>query len=143
MVSLNFLTESAQAAKSINRLNSMKKKNDPRHLSRVKLMKEIYEKGFRDDLKVGKKSDLHSVLLKQNEIDKLISKNAPAWPIDQIASVDLATLRLAIWELRFKSDPEPTKAIIDEAIEIAKEFGSKSSPSFVNGVLGSIVQKES
>jgi len=118
----------------------MKNKNDPRHLKRVKLMKELYEKDFRKDLVVNKKSSLHTILLQQEEIDKLIAKNAPAWPIDQIASVDLATLRLAIWELKFKIDPAPQKAVIDEAVEIAKEFGSKSSPRFVNGVLGSIVK---
>lgn len=103
-------------------------------------MKEIFENGFRDDMKVGQNSTLNTILMNQKKIDKLISQNAPAWPIDQIASVDLATLRLAIWELKFKSDPAPEKAIIDEAVEIAKEFGSKSSASFVNGVLGSIVK---
>lgn len=118
----------------------MKKKSDPRHIKRIKLMKKIYEKEFRKDLMVSKKSSLHTVLLNQKKIDKIITKNAPAWPLDQIASVDLATLRLAIWELKFKQDPAPQKAIIDEAVEIAKEYGSNSSPSFVNGVLGSIVK---
>lgn len=121
----------------------MKKRSDPRHIKRVALMKKLYEHDFHDNSILDKNSSLGDVLNYQKKIDNLITKNAPAWPINQMAPVDLATLRLAIWELKFKENPAPHKAIIDEAIEIAKEFGSKSSPSFVNGVLGSIVKKES
>lgn len=121
----------------------MKKKSDPRHIKRVALMKKLYEYDFQKSLKVNKKTQLQEVLNNQTMIDILIMKNAPAWPINQMAPVDLATLRLAIWELKFKSDPAPYKAIIDEAVEIAKEFGSKSSPGFVNGVLGSIISHKS
>ena len=56
---------------------------------------------------------------------------------------ELAALRLAIWELIFKKQKEPYKVIIDEAVEIAKEYGSETSGSFVNGVLGSIVKAKS
>ena len=76
-----------------------------------------------------------------SEIDKIIEKAAPQWPINQISPVDLATLRLAIWELKFKKKKEPYKVIIDEAVEIAKEFGTNKSPNFINGVLGSVMKK--
>jgi len=91
-------------------------------------------------MKIQKTTLASQVFEKQKEIDKLIAQNAPAWPIDQINSVDLATLRLAIYELLFMKKKEPYKVIIDEAVEIAKNFGTKTSSSFVNGVLGSIVK---
>ena len=77
---------------------------------------------------------------KKKAIEKLIVQNAPAWPISQIAPIDLATLRLAVWELLFNTKKEPYKVVVDEAVEIAKEYGSQSSPKFVNGVLGSIIK---
>jgi len=72
------------------------------------------------------------------EIDGFISKNAPKWPLDKINHLDLAVLRLATWELLYSPDTPP-KVVADEAVEIAKEFGSESSSSFVNGVLGAIL----
>lgn len=73
-------------------------------------------------------------------IDREITKNATAWPLSQIAPMDLAILRLAIYELLYKDKKEPYKVIIDEAVEIAKEYGNQSSASFVNGVLGTVVK---
>ena len=70
------------------------------------------------------------------KIDKIIMKSAPAWPIDKINRVDLAILRFAVYELMEKSVPQ--KVVIDEAVEIAKEYGSENSSSFINGVLGTI-----
>ncbi len=116
----------------------MKRKVDPRHTKRVQIMKMLFEKNFHKDLSTHS-VDVEEILASQQQIDKLIAKNAPAWPIKQIAPVDLATLRLAIWELKFKKKKEPYKAIVNEAVEIAKEYGSQSSPGFVNGVLGSII----
>lgn len=110
---------------------------------RVKTIKVLFEKSFNPHLKLSKNTDADQILTKKSMIDKLITKNAPAWPISQIAPVDLATLRLAIWELLFKKGKEPYKVIIDEAVEIAKEYGSESSGSFVNGVLGTIVKVQS
>ncbi|MBI3342438.1 hypothetical protein HY024_04930 [Candidatus Curtissbacteria bacterium] len=75
-------------------------------------------------------------------MDGLIAKNAPAWPLGQIAPIDLAILRLAVYELVYKTDKEPYKVIVDEAVEIAKEYGNEKSGSFVNGVLGSIIKSE-
>lgn len=118
----------------------MKKKTDPRHRTRIEAFKMLFEKSFRSDLAPPKNNVASQVVSKQKEIDKLIIQNAPAWPIEQIAPVDVATLRLAIWELLFKKRKEPYRVVIDEAVEIAKEYGSESSGSFVNGVLGTIIK---
>jgi len=75
------------------------------------------------------------------KIDQSISTFAPKWPIAKINQVDLSILRCAIWELLFQKNTPP-KVIIDEAVELAKEFGTDSSPSFVNGCLGGILKIE-
>ncbi len=71
------------------------------------------------------------------EIDNYIKKYAPEWPIDQITGIDRNVLRLGIYELVF-SEKIPPKVAINEAIEVAKNFGGDSSGKFINGVLGSI-----
>jgi len=77
------------------------------------------------------------VLQHKSEIDALIKKFAPAFPPEQMSIIDRNILRLAIFEILF-SDKTPLKVAINEAIELAKEFGSDSSPRLINGVLGSI-----
>jgi len=77
------------------------------------------------------------VLQNKSELDALIKKFAPAFPPEQMSTVDRNILRLAIFEISF-SDKTPLKVAINEAIELAKEFGSDSSPRLINGVLGSI-----
>jgi N utilization substance protein B len=74
-------------------------------------------------------------------LDQLIARYAPEWPVDQIAIVDRNILRMAIYEIMHRDDT-PTKVAINEAVELAKEFGSDSSGRFVNGVLGSLVAQE-
>lgn len=121
----------------------MKKQTDPRHKNRISTVKVLFEKEFRqENYKLDAKSTAAQILKKQKVIDSIIAKNAPAWPIAQISPIDLATLRLAIWELLYKKNKEPYKAVIDEAVEIAKQYGSGSSASFVNGVLGSLVKSQ-
>ena len=84
------------------------------------------------------KEIIEGVQENRKEIDDLISKNAPDWPLEKIAKVDLVIMRIAIFEIVYgKSVPE--KVAIDEAVELAKEFGNDTSSKFVNGVLGSIV----
>jgi N utilization substance protein B len=73
----------------------------------------------------------------REEIDGRIRKFAPAWPIDQIAIVDRNILRLAIFEILF-DNKVPIKVVVNEAVELAKTFGSESSAKFINGVLGSV-----
>ena len=74
-------------------------------------------------------------------LDSIVTNLAPEWPIDQIAAVDRNVLRMAIYELLFAPDIPP-KVAINEAVELAKMFGSESSPRFVNGVLGSLVSRD-
>lgn len=71
------------------------------------------------------------------EIDAVIAKHAPEWPLDQIASIDRNILRIASWEFAIQRKT-PVKVAINEAVELAKTYGSDSAPRFINGVLGSI-----
>ena len=80
------------------------------------------------------------VLEKLQEIDDIISEFAPSWPMSQMAVVDRNLLRLAIYEMIMWSETPP-KVAINEAVELAKVFGSENSPKFVNGVLGSVMEK--
>ena len=76
------------------------------------------------------------------EIDQIIQKAAPQWPLDQIAMVDRSVLRMGIYELLFGNQNEvPPKVAINESIELAKTFGGDSSGKFVNGVLGTIYRE--
>lgn len=81
------------------------------------------------------------VLTNIKELDSLISKYAPAWPVDQMPVIDRNILRIALFELGYV-ESTPPKVAIDEAVELAKIFGSDSSYRFVNGVLGSVFAKE-
>lgn len=114
----------------------MKKASDPRHQRRRKTVKELFAQEFVKQ-KLSQRSK--RIFSARKRIDTLIMENAPAWPIEKLNRVDLAILRLAVFELLEKK--EPLKVVIDEAVELAKEFGSEGSPAFVNGVLGSIVKK--
>lgn len=127
-----------------------------RHFARILVMQALYELQQRDD------SDLAEIITRHLEkhefeennlafihkliaglkthsedIDQVITVSAPEWPIPQIAQVDLAILRLAIFELLF-DDEVPPKAVINEAVELAKAFGGENSSKFVNGVLGTV-----
>ncbi len=72
------------------------------------------------------------------EIDRLIYSFAPTWPVDQLPSVERNVLRVAIFEI-ISGVGTPPKVAVNEAVELAKTFGSESSPKFVNGVLGSVL----
>jgi ADP-ribose pyrophosphatase YjhB (NUDIX family) len=85
---------------------------------------------------------LDGVLQKQSELDLVIEKAAPEWPIDRIAPVDRNILRLGLYELLFADRKEvPAKVAINEAIELAKQFGGDNSSRFVNGVLGAVYKE--
>lgn len=118
----------------------MKTKSDPRHKARIIAVKNLFEASFRPKAAVESQLAIET-LKKRTKIDNLLKKYAPAWPINQIAPVNLAILRLAIFELMFKTKKEPYKVVVDEAVEIAKEYGNQSSASFINGVLGVIIKK--
>ena len=85
---------------------------------------------------------LDGVLGKQTELDLVISKAAPEWPIERISPVDRNILRLGLYELLFSERSEvPAKVAINEAIELAKQFGGDNSSRFVNGVLGAVYKE--
>ena len=71
------------------------------------------------------------------QLDLFIAEHAPEWPLDQVAIIDRNIIRIALWEFAVNQDT-PIKVAINEAIELAKTYGSDSSPRFVNGVLGSL-----
>ena len=83
---------------------------------------------------------MDGVISQRDEIDKFIHKFAPAWPLQQLPVVDRNILRVALFEIRFGRGI-PAKVAINEAVELAKTFGSESSPRFVNGVLGSVMNE--
>lgn len=89
----------------------------------------IEDKGFVEQLVKGV---LDSIL----DLDAKIQPIAPDWPIDQIARIDRTVLRIGLYELLFLADVVPPKVAINEAVELAKAFGSDNSSKFVNGVLG-------
>jgi len=112
----------------------MKTPLDPRHKKRQKLVESL----FKIDFHKQKINNATKIILSHKDfIDKKIESVAPEFSIDKINKVDLAILRLAVYELLVEKT-QPTKVIIDEAIELAKEYGGDSSPSFVNGALGNI-----
>ncbi len=85
---------------------------------------------------------LNGILSKQSEIDLVISKAAPEWPIERISPVDRNILRLGLFELLFSDRSEvPAKVAINESIELAKQFGGDNSSRFVNGVLGAVYKE--
>lgn len=117
----------------------MKTSTDPRHQKRIKFVKELFAQGFHKP--AAKNPELSRIIQSLPEIDKIITQAAPEWPIDKIAKIDLAILRLSLYELViFKENPP--KVVIDEAVELAKEFGGDGSPPFINGVLGTIIKRK-
>ncbi len=85
---------------------------------------------------------LDGILGKQPELDLIIGKAAPEWPIDRISPVDRNILRLGLFELLFSNRNEvPAKVAINEAIELAKQFGGENSSKFINGVLGAVYKE--
>ncbi len=131
-----------------------------RHLSRSIAMQSLYEWDFN-----GKKPEALEKIVEKNleefgpgledkefvwqlingvvshlkEVDEIIVKAAPEWPLDQITVVDRNVLRIGLFELMYENKDEvPPKVAINEAIELAKTFGGESSGKFINGVLGTV-----
>jgi len=134
-----------------------------RHLSRSIAMQSLYEWDFS-----GKKEASLSKIVEKNireygpglenvdfvwqlvngvkdhlpQIDKIIEKAAPEWPLDQITIIDRNVLRMGLYELLYENKEEvPPKVAINEAIELAKTFGGESSGKFINGVLGTVFKE--
>lgn len=117
----------------------MKTPRDPRHIRREKAIKALFSFSFEKE-KIDNPLAL-AVADKLKKIDQIIAQAAPEWPIKQINRVDLAILRLAVFELIIEPS-QPPKVVIDEAVELAKKYGSEKSPGFVNGVLGTVLNQK-
>lgn len=113
---------------------AMKTARDPRHIKRIEIVKQLFAQGFAPQ--TGLSKETKEILAQKDLLDAKIAKAAPAWPIEKINKIDLSILRLSVYEL--ENSDIPFKVIIDEAVELAKNFGSENSSSFVNGVLGTI-----
>ena len=116
----------------------MKTPYDPRHKRRQSLVEDLFKIEFHPQ-EISKDTTL--ILENKEVIDETIKKAAAEFPIEKINKIDLAILRLAVFELLIEKK-EPPRVIIDEAIELAKEYGGESSPAFINGALGTIVSDE-
>jgi N utilization substance protein B len=112
----------------------MKTSYDPRHQKRQHIVQEIFSTEFHQQ---EVSADCKEVLKHIKFIDEQIHKAAPDFPVEKINKIDLAILRLAMYELLIEKKT-PQNVIIDEAVELAKEFANDTSPAFVNGVLGHI-----
>ena len=131
-----------------------------RHLGRIVALQTLYEYEFRrqsedTNLDLGEvlqrnieryqesiddkdfvQQLVDGVLKTQEELDGKLQPMAPGWPLDQIARIDRNVLRMGLYELLYKADSVPPKVVINEAVELAKAFGSDNSSKFINGVLG-------
>lgn len=105
------------------------------------LEQRLEENQLSDDLANFARQIIFGVLPLVHELDHIIARYAPEWPLDQIAVIDRNILRLACWELAVKGET-PVKVAINEAVELAKLYGSDSAPRFVNGVLGSLAEHQ-
>ncbi len=115
--------------------NTVENKVDPRHKKRLKIVQELYALEFAKQPNLSSKTI--SIIKSEKELNTLVKKYAPKFPIEKIAKIDLAILKLAIYELKVEKK-EPDKVIINEAVELAKELGSEKSYAFINAVLGKI-----
>jgi N utilization substance protein B len=135
-----------------------------RHLGRIIALQTLFEQDFRQSAQ-DTGFDLEAVLSRniaryqatvddkdfierlvrgvnthEKELDAELQPVAPEWPIDQIARMDRVILRMGLYELKYEKDDVPAKVVINEAVELAKAFGSENSSKFVNGVLGTLLR---
>jgi N utilization substance protein B len=101
----------------------------------------LEENPLPDDLSEFARRIIFGVLPLTTIIDQIIAQYAPEWPLDQIAAIDRNILRMALWEFTVYHDT-PLKVAINEAVELAKQYGSDSAPRFVNGVLGALADHQ-
>lgn len=106
------------------------------------LERHVSEGDLTEEVTAFAREIVDGVTAHQVTIDRVIAEAAPSWPLNQMARIDKNILRLAIFELLFNNTKVPPKAAINEAVELAKAFGSDSSSRFVNGVLGTIVSHQ-
>ena len=111
------------------------------HPAELVLAQRLEEQPLSADLTEFARRLVDGVLARAETLDELIHKHAPEWPLNQMAIIDRNLLRMAIWE--FAVDRQtPLKVAINEAVELAKLYGSDSAPRFINGVLGALAARE-
>ena len=111
------------------------------HLPGDVLKTRLEETTLPPDLAEFARGIIFGVMPLREQLDRIIAKYAPEWPMDQVAAIDRNILRMACWEFAV-SRSTPVKVAINEAVELAKMFGSDSTARFVNGVLGTLVDHE-
>lgn len=117
----------------------MKTSRDPRHVHRQRIIQILFANSFTDQTITDPKTQ--AILENLETLDTTIAHIAPEFPIPKLNKIDLAILRLGAYELMIEKT-QPPKVIIDEAIELAKEFGGEASPGFVNGALGKLLKEQ-
>jgi N utilization substance protein B len=105
------------------------------------LNERLESDSYREETRTLTTRLVSGVLEHRDQLDALIRRYAPEWPLDQIAILDRNILRIAIFELII-DDSVPVKVAINEAVELAKTFGAESTPRFINGVLGTLAARE-
>ena len=105
------------------------------------LQERLEDSPIADDLADFARQIVFGVLSLTHALDQIIAKYAPEWPLEQIAAIDRNILRVSCWEFAAKGETH-VKVAINEAVELAKMYGSDSAPRFVNGVLGSLAEHQ-
>jgi transcription antitermination protein NusB len=111
------------------------------HLPGIVLEERLSEGELDGDLAEFARAIVVGVTPLFETLDRFIAVHAPEWPLDQVAVIDRNILRIALWEFAVYGET-PIKVAINEAVELAKEYGSDSTPRFVNGVLGSLAARQ-
>jgi transcription antitermination protein NusB len=110
------------------------------HLPGYVLQQRVIDENLDPIMVEFAESIVFGVLPLINDLDQFIAEHAPEWPLDQVAIIDRNILRIALWEFAVQGET-PVKVAINEAVDLAKRYGSDSSPRFVNGVLGGLAQR--
>ncbi|NQS92561.1 MAG: transcription antitermination factor NusB [Chloroflexi bacterium] len=105
------------------------------------IQERVADADLNDELVEFLRAIVLGVLPLRNDLDHFIADHAPDWPLDQVAIIDRNIIRIALWEFAV-ADGIPLKVAINEAVELAKTYGSDSAPRFVNGVLGSLADRQ-
>lgn len=116
----------------------MKTKHDPRHLDRVRIIKELFAWNF-NNINTPQHSKTKLIIDNLGTIDEIIRRAGPQWPLERVNKIDLAILQQAVYELIIDKSI-PFKVVVDEAVELGKEYGSTSTPGFINGLLGKVIE---
>ncbi len=111
------------------------------HSPEAALQERLVDEPMEQKLAEFARQIVYGVLPIVTQLDNFIAQHAPEWPLDQVAIIDRNILRIALWEFAV-AGVTPIKVAINEAIEMAKIYGSDSTPRFVNGVLGSLASRQ-